>query len=58
MNTGGRPVHFVVTEHGVAALHGRPVRERAQNLVRVAAPEFREQLVREAFEFYGVRISD
>ena len=49
-------VHFVVTEFGVAALHGRTVRERAQNLVRVAAPAFRERLCREAFEVYGLRI--
>ncbi|TAK79598.1 MAG: hypothetical protein EPO16_01755 [Dehalococcoidia bacterium] len=49
-------VHFVVTEFGVAALHGRTVRERAQNLVRVAAPQFREQLCREAYEVYGLRL--
>lgn len=49
-------VHFVVTEFGVAALHGRTVRERAQNLVRVAAPQFREQLCREAHEVYGLRL--
>jgi acetyl-CoA hydrolase len=49
-------VHFIVTEFGVAALHGRTVRERAQNLVRVAAPQFREQLCREAQEVYGLRL--
>lgn len=49
-------VHFVVTEFGVAALHGRTVRERAQNLVRVAAPQFREQLCREALETYGLHL--
>lgn len=49
-------VYFVVTEYGVAALHGRPVRERAQALVDVAAPLFREQLAREAAEFYGFHL--
>ncbi|MBM4410373.1 MAG: hypothetical protein FJ037_03435 [Chloroflexi bacterium] len=49
-------VHFVVTEFGVAALHGRTVRERAQNLVRVAAPQFRDLLCREALETYGLHL--
>lgn len=46
----------MVTEFGAAALHGRTVRERAQNLVRFAAPQFREQLCREAQEVYGLRL--
>lgn len=49
-------VHYVVTEYGVAELHGRTVRDRAQNLLRVAAPQFREQLMREAFEVYGLQL--
>jgi len=36
--------HFVVTEHGVASLHGRDLAERARALIAVAAPEFREGL--------------
>ena len=51
-------VYFVVTEHGVAALHGRPASERAQALIDVAAPPFREQLAREAFELHGFRLRD
>nr|HRC61714.1 acetyl-CoA hydrolase/transferase C-terminal domain-containing protein [Dehalococcoidia bacterium] len=50
-------VHFVVTEHGIAELHGRNVRERGQALLRVAHPAFRDQLAREAFETYGMRLS-
>lgn len=46
-------VHFVVTEFGVAALHGRSVRERAQALIEIAHPAFRESLAREAHELYG-----
>ncbi len=49
-------VYFVATEYGVAALHGRPVRERAQALLNVAAPEFREDLARQAHELYGFRL--
>lgn len=43
-------VHFVVTEYGVAALHGRDLSERARDLIGVAAPEFREDLERAAKE--------
>jgi acyl-CoA hydrolase len=38
----------VVTEHGVAELWGRSLRERASALIAVAAPEFRDQLRAEA----------
>jgi acyl-CoA hydrolase len=34
----------IVTEHGVARLLGLSVRERARELIRVAAPEFRDEL--------------
>jgi 4-hydroxybutyrate CoA-transferase len=34
----------VVTEYGVAHLFGKTARERADELIRVAAPEFREEL--------------
>ena len=46
-------VHFVVTEFGVAALHGRSVRERAQALLEIAHPAFRESLSGEARQLYG-----
>jgi 4-hydroxybutyrate CoA-transferase len=38
----------VVTEHGIAELWGRSLRERAKALIAIAAPEFREELTREA----------
>jgi len=37
-------IRFVVTEYGVAYLHGKTIRERAQALIDIAHPEFREQL--------------
>ena len=43
-------VHYVVTEHGVASLHGKSVRERALALIHIAHPKFREDLMREARE--------
>lgn len=38
-------VHYVVTEWGVAYLHGKSVRERALALVSIAHPDFRENLL-------------
>jgi 4-hydroxybutyrate CoA-transferase len=35
---------YVVTEYGVAFLHGKTVRERAKALIEIAHPKFREQL--------------
>jgi len=43
-------IHFVVTEHGIATLRGRNVRERALELIQVAHPEHREDLLRAARE--------
>jgi acetyl-CoA hydrolase len=37
----------VVTEHGVAALRGRTLRQRIDAMVAVAAPEHRDTLMRE-----------
>ena len=37
-------VHDVVTEHGVARLHGKSLRERAEQLIAVAHPDFRDEL--------------
>jgi acetyl-CoA hydrolase len=37
-------VHFVVTEYGVAYLYGKTIRERAQALIAIAHPKFREEL--------------
>jgi ribosomal protein S18 acetylase RimI-like enzyme/acyl CoA:acetate/3-ketoacid CoA transferase beta subunit len=41
-------VAFVVTEHGIANLHGKTVRERALALISVAHPDFRGELLGEA----------
>jgi 4-hydroxybutyrate CoA-transferase len=37
-------VHYVVTEYGIARLHGRNLRQRAQELIAVAHPEARDEL--------------
>ena len=38
-------VHYVVTEFGVADLYGKCLRERAQALIGVADPRFRDELL-------------
>jgi len=39
-------VRYVVTEYGVAYLHGKSIRERAKSLIEIAHPQFREKLYR------------
>jgi acyl-CoA hydrolase/GNAT superfamily N-acetyltransferase len=41
-------VHYVVTEYGIAYLHGKNVRERAMELIAIAHPKFRPWLIGEA----------
>ncbi len=43
-------VQYVVTEYGVAYLHGKNIRERAMELINIAHPKFREELLKEAKE--------
>jgi len=43
-------VHYVVTEYGRAMLFGRSTAERARSLIAIAAPQFREQLERAAYD--------
>ncbi|MCP4708319.1 MAG: GNAT family N-acetyltransferase [Planctomycetes bacterium] len=43
-------VHYVVTEYGIAYLHGKSIQERALALITIAHPKFREQLLRQAIE--------
>lgn len=41
-------VHYVVTEYGIAYLHGKNIRERAMELISIAHPKFRAELIRKA----------
>jgi len=43
-------VHYVVTEFGIAYLHGKNIRERAMDLIAIAHPKFRQRLIEEAKE--------
>ena len=40
--------HYIVTEYGVAFLHGKTMRERAMSLLSIAHPDFRAELLHAA----------
>jgi acyl-CoA hydrolase/GNAT superfamily N-acetyltransferase len=41
-------IHYVVTEYGIAYLHGKSIRERAMELIAIAHPKFKPWLIDEA----------
>jgi acyl-CoA hydrolase len=41
-------VEYVITEYGVAYLHGKNLQERTRALINIAHPSFRDDLIREA----------
>lgn len=41
-------IYYVVTEYGIAYLHGKNIRERAMELIAIAHPKFRPWLIEEA----------
>jgi acyl-CoA hydrolase len=47
-------VHYVVTEYGVANLHGKTIRERAKMIIKLAHPQFREELEKFAKEHHYI----
>ena len=49
-------VDYVVTEHGIAHLRGKSLRERAQELIAIAHPDFHSELRREANRAYNLGV--
>ena len=43
-------IHYVVTEYGIAYLHGKNIRERTMGLIAIAHPRFRPELIQKAKE--------
>jgi acyl-CoA hydrolase/ribosomal protein S18 acetylase RimI-like enzyme len=43
-------IHYVVSEYGIAYLHGKNIRERAMELISIAHPQFRPWLIEKAKE--------
>jgi len=47
--------YYIVTEYGIAYLHGKTVQERALALISIAHPDYREELLSKAIEYKYVR---
>jgi 4-hydroxybutyrate CoA-transferase len=48
VTTSRNDVHYIVTEYGVANLHGKTLRQRARSLIDIAHPDFRAELEQQA----------
>jgi acyl-CoA hydrolase/GNAT superfamily N-acetyltransferase len=47
-------VHYVVTEYGVAYLHGKSLRERIMQMIGVAHPKYRQWLLESAKKYHFI----
>ena len=45
-------VHYVVTEHGVADLYGKSIKQRIRAMINIADPMHQEAIERQAYEYY------
>lgn len=45
---GRGDLHYVITEYGIAYIHGKNIRERAMELIAIAHPKFRPWLIEQA----------
>ncbi|MCB0120193.1 MAG: hypothetical protein KDD72_14265, partial [Anaerolineales bacterium] len=45
-------IRYVVTEYGIADLYGKTIRQRAQALIKVANPQFHDELEKQAKELH------
>jgi acetyl-CoA hydrolase len=54
VDTTRNHVHYIVTEYGVAHLYGKTIRQRAQSLINIAHPKFKEELTQKAKELHYI----
>jgi len=54
VTTSRNDVHIIATEYGTADLFGKTIAQRAQALIAIAHPDFREELAAQAREYYHV----
>jgi 4-hydroxybutyrate CoA-transferase len=47
-------VRYVVTEYGIADLYGKTIRQRANDLINIAHPQYRDDLIQEAKELHYI----
>lgn len=57
VTTSRTDVDYIVTEYGIAHLRGRTLRERAQALIAIAHPDFREELRQEYEKRFKCKMS-
>ena len=48
--------HWLVTEFGIAYLHGRTIRERAESMIGIAHPDERERLAKDARDQWKISV--
>lgn len=48
--TSRADLHYVVTEYGIANLHGKNMKDRVRAFIEIAHPKFRAELEKQAFE--------
>jgi acyl-CoA hydrolase len=48
VTTGKNDINYVVTEFGVAQLRGKSAKQRAQEMISIAHPDFRADLTEQA----------
>ena len=53
VTTSRNDVDHIVTEYGVASLHGKTMLQRAEALINIAHPDFREELRQSVVETYS-----
>ncbi|MCT4633006.1 MAG: 4-hydroxybutyrate CoA-transferase [Firmicutes bacterium] len=46
VTTSRNDVHYIVTEYGIADLRGKTLKDRAMALIKIAHPDFREDLLK------------
>jgi 4-hydroxybutyrate CoA-transferase len=47
VTTSRNDVNYIVTEYGIAQLKGKTLKERGRELINIAYPDFREELIKE-----------
>lgn len=52
--TSRNHVRYVITEYGIADLYGKTIRQRAQSLINIAHPDFRDELTSAAKELHYI----
>lgn len=57
VTTTRNDVDYIVTEYGAAYLWGKTTVRRAEELIKIAAPEFREELAKQARDVYGFKVN-